>query len=73
MLKNNWHSIKNKREREKETRIIDNWYSILYIFVNMNNIRDTNYFTKKFTTCWYNDWLLVNEKVILMVGLDKNQ
>ena len=38
-----------------------------------NNTRDTNYFTKKFTNYWYGKWLLVNEKVILMVGLDKNQ
>ena len=37
----------------------------------MNNARDTNYFTKKITNCWYDDWLLINEKVILMVGLDK--
>ena len=46
-------------------------YLFFYIFVNMNNIKDTNYFTKKITNCWYDDWLLINEKVILMVGLDK--
>ena len=38
-----------------------------------NNTRDTNYFTKKFTNCWYGKWLLVNEKVILMMSLDENQ
>ena len=38
-----------------------------------NNASDTNYFTKKFTNYWCEKWLLVNEKVILMVGLDENQ
>ena len=28
---------------------------------------------KKFTNCWCGEWLLVNEKVILMVGLNENQ
>ena len=28
---------------------------------------------KKFTNCWYSEWLLVNEKMMLMVGLDENQ
>ena len=28
---------------------------------------------KKFTNCWCGKWLLVNEKVILMVGLNENQ
>ena len=45
LLKNNLYSIKKKKK--KKTRIIDNWHSIFYIFVNMNNTRDTNYFTKK--------------------------
>ena len=26
-----------------------------------------------FTNDWYGEWLLINEKVILMVGLDENQ
>ena len=34
-----------------------------------NNTRDTNFFTNY----WCCEWLLVNEKIILMVGLDKNQ
>ena len=34
-----------------------------------NNARDTNYFTN----CWCDERLLVNEKVILMVGRDKSQ
>ena len=38
-----------------------------------NNASDTNYFIKKFTNCWCDKWLLVNEKVILMVGLDENK
>ena len=38
----------------------------------LNNARDTNYFTKKFTNCWCGQWLLVNEKVILIMGLDEN-
>ena len=39
----------------------------------MNNARGTNYFTKCFTNCWCGEWLLVNEKMILIVSLDKNQ
>ena len=35
-----------------------------------SNVKDTNYFAKKFTNCWCGKWLLVNEKVILIVGLD---
>ena len=38
-----------------------------------NNTRNTNYFTKNFTNYWYDEWLLVNENVILMMGLDENQ
>ena len=38
-----------------------------------NNAKDTNYFTNFFTNGWYGKWLLINEKVILMVGLDENQ
>ena len=38
-----------------------------------NNTRDTNYFIKKCTNYWCGEWLLINEKVILMVGLDENQ
>ena len=34
-----------------------------------NNVRDTNYFTKKITN-WCGEWLLVNEKVILMASID---
>ena len=39
----------------------------------MNNDRDRNYFTKNFTNYWCGEWLLVNEKMILMVGLNENQ
>ena len=42
-------------------------------FKNINNPKDTNYFTKNFTNCWCGEWLLVNEKVILMVSLNENQ
>ena len=45
--------------------------SILLGYLKKHNSRDTNYFTKKFTNCWYGEWLLVNKKVILMVDLDK--
>ena len=38
-----------------------------------NNIRDTNYFTQKFTECLCGEWLLVNENMILMVSLNENQ
>ena len=34
-----------------------------------NNARDTN----SFTNYWIGKWLLVNEKVILMMSLDENQ
>ena len=39
----------------------------------MNNTRDTNYFIKNFANYWYGERLLVNEKMILIVGLDENQ
>ena len=32
-------------------------------------VRDTNFFINY----WYNEWLLVNEKVILMVDLDERK
>ena len=38
--------------------LIAQWSSML----GMNNARDTNYFTKKITNCWCDEWLLVNEK-----------
>ena len=37
-----------------------------------NNDRDTNYFTINFTNYWYDEWLLVNKKIILIINLDKN-
>ena len=39
----------------------------------MNNTKDTNFFTKKFTNCWCGELLVVNEKVMLMMGQDENQ
>ena len=45
LLKNNWYSIKKK----KGSLTIDTL--IFYIFVNINNTRGTNYFTKKFKNC----------------------
>ena len=39
----------------------------------LNNARDTNYFRKIFTNYRCGEWLLVNEKVILMVDIDENQ
>ena len=38
-----------------------------------NNTRDTNYFIKKCTNYLCSEWLLINKKMILMVGLDENQ
>ena len=38
----------------------------------MNNAGDINFFTKNFTNCWCGERLLVNEKVLLIVGLDEN-
>ena len=56
---------------------ITNWYYDKFFWEEdimiKNNARDTNYFTKFFTNCWCGEWLLVNEKWILMVGLNKNQ
>ena len=43
------------------------------IFSKLNNAKDINYFTNNCTICWYDEWLLVNKKIILIVGLDKNQ
>ena len=37
----------------------------------MINARDTIFFTKKFTNCQCGKWLLINEKVMLVVGLDE--
>ena len=40
--------------------------------MNKNNARETNNFTKNFTNCWCDEWLLINKNVILMVSLDEN-
>ena len=37
----------------------------------MNNVRDINNFKKYFTNYWYGEWLLINEKMILIMGLMK--
>ena len=29
--------------------------------IKMNNARDTNYFTKRFKNCWYDEWLLIKK------------
>ena len=56
--------------RKNFGRIIKNFKKSKKIpLSHKNNARDTNYFTN----CWYGKWLLVNEKVILTVGLNKNQ
>ena len=34
--------------------------------------KNTNYFTKNSTNCWCAEWLLINKKMILMIGLNKN-
>ena len=38
----------------------------------MTKVRNSNFFINFFTNYWYSEWLLVNEKVMLMVDLDKN-
>ena len=38
-----------------------------------NNVIHTNYFIKFFINSWFGEWLLINEKVILMMDLDENQ
>ena len=53
-----------------------NWQLYFWFWVAYSqkiNARDTNFFTKNFTNCWYGEWLLVNEKMILMMDLDENQ
>ena len=45
----------------------------IHLSLSKNNAKYTNYFIKNFTNCWCDEWLLVNEKVILMVELNKNQ
>ena len=34
-------------------------------------LKNTNFFTKKFTNCWCGEWLLVNKKSDVMVSLNK--
>ena len=45
----------------------------LWLYSEKNNTRNTNYFTNFFTNFWCGEWLLVNEKLILVVDLDENQ
>ena len=59
--------------------IIKRWLKLyqsnsLYITLacKMNNARDTNYFTIFFTNNWCGKWLLINEKVIIIIVLDEN-
>ena len=42
------------------------------LLIRKKNTRDTIFFTKFFTNYWCDEELLVNEKMILMVGLDEN-
>ena len=37
-----------------------------------NNYRVTNYFIINFINYWYGKWLLINKKIILIIGLDGN-
>ena len=56
----------------RETLLKNNWYSIFYIFVNMNNTRDTNYFTKKIykLLMW---WVIIGKwKRDINGGLNEN-
>ena len=38
-----------------------------------NNARGIIFFTKYFINYWCGEWLLINEKIILIVGLDENR
>ena len=40
--------------------------------IELNNAKNTNFFTKFFINYWCGKWLLVNKKVILIVGLNEN-
>ena len=42
-------------------------------WLRKRNARYTNFFIKKFTNSWCSMLLLVNEKIMLMMKLDKNQ
>ena len=39
----------------------------------MNNVKDTNYFINFFINYWCDEWLLINEKMILITNLYENQ
>ena len=41
------------------------------ILFTKSNARDINFFPNFFTNCWCDEWLLINEKVMLMVDLDE--
>ena len=60
--------LANKPNSNTNLDLTIKWTKLNNAFMNKKNARDTNYFTKKFTNCWCGKWLLVNEKVILMVG-----
>ena len=47
--------------------------SIKLYFSSLSNAREIKIFTKNFTNCWYDKWLLVNERMMLMVGINENQ
>ena len=49
-----------------------NWVFFFLILHFWQNTRDTIFFTKTFINYWYNEWLLINKKMMLLVGLDKN-
>ena len=41
------------------------------ILFTKSNARDINFFLKFFTNCWCDEWLLINEKVMLMIDLNE--
>ena len=70
LLKNNWYFIKKKKKNQLESLTIDTLssiYLLIWIILEIQTILQ-----KKITSCWCGDWLLVNEKVILIVGLKEN-
>ena len=68
-LKYNWYSIKKKKKGLGSLAVdtLSSIYLLIWIILKIQIILQK----KKITNCWCDDWLLINEKVILMVCLDK--
>ena len=67
LLKNNWNSMKNRKEKRLESLTIgtiSSIYLLIWIILEVQTILQ-----KKLINCWCGNWLLINEKMILMVGV----